>query len=258
MNKVAHAFNTLRALMALPTRLLEKGGPRIVIYTCIFGKYEPIKEPLFYDPSLEFILFTDNPNLKTKSWAIQLVPTDGDNPRRISRKPKILPHRYLPKHDISIYLDGTLELRSGNVYRLARACLGDKAIALFRHYKRNCTYAEGSHCVAVGKEHPDIVERQLARYKREGLPRAYGLFENAFIVRRNTSQIQELNELWWQEYSSGSQRDQLSLMYCLWRLGLEANVIRGKQFRRCSFLRHHPHDYITYLDDTETRTADAS
>jgi hypothetical protein len=220
---------------------------RIIVYSCIFGNYEEVKKPPIAYPGVQYLLFTDNPNLQAKGWHIHLIQAGDSNPRRLSRMPKILSHHYLPEHDVSVYMDGTLELRTRNIHRLVKNCLRGRNLALFRHYKRTCIYSEGLHCVAVGKEHPDIVKKQLARYKQEGFPADYGLFENAFIIRRNTRETQALNNLWWLEYSAGSQRDQLSFMYCLWHLGMVASTIRGKQFRKCSFLRHYPHNYIPYL-----------
>ena len=36
-----------------------KGNAKIVVYTCIYGKYDSILEPLYYDPKCEYYIFTD-------------------------------------------------------------------------------------------------------------------------------------------------------------------------------------------------------
>jgi hypothetical protein len=50
--------------------------------------------------------------------------------------------------------------------------------------------------------------------------------ENCIIVRKNDIITQGINELWWQEYSTGSCRDQVSMPYVLWRLGVKPNYFR--------------------------------
>ena len=46
------------------------------------------------------------------------------------------------------------------------------------------------------------------------------IFNKYFPPVSRIPQIEELNELWWSEISAHSRRDQLSLDYVLWRLGI--------------------------------------
>ncbi|MBU1260688.1 MAG: hypothetical protein KJ757_02245 [Planctomycetes bacterium] len=47
-----------------------------------------------------------------------------------------------------------------------------------------------------------------------------GLYEAGVILRRNTDRVSKIMEYWWLEYSQGAKRDQLSLPYVLWKLGV--------------------------------------
>ncbi len=225
---------------------------RIVIYTCVFNEYDKLKEPRIKLESARYICFTDNPGLRSDIWEIVVLDDHLENPRRVSRLPKLLPHKYLPDHDFSIYLDGTLRLGNVSGKRLIAECLGEAEIGLYPHHARNCLYEEAAYCVSVGKETADSVTPQLERYEDAGFPRKYGLFENALIVRKNTARVRELNELWWREYSNGSQRDQLSLMYCLWHTGIQANPIPfGASFRKSPYATFEDHTYRPYLPTDE-------
>jgi hypothetical protein len=222
--------------------MLLKSKPRVVIYTSLFGNYESVKEPLFIDKSAIYILFTDNKKISSKNWSIEVINPLLENPRRMSRLPKILSHNYLPEHDFSVYLDSSMVLKAKNVYKMIEECLNGHDIALYRHTFRNCAYEEIKYCIKIKKEKPEVAMQVYNKYKKLKFPEKFGLFENGFIIRKNNKKIQRLNELWWEEYHSGSERDQFSLMYSLWKLGIKCNPIKiGKEIRKNPYLIHYPH-----------------
>jgi hypothetical protein len=86
-----------------------------VIYTSIIGNYDVLEEPRFIPKGYDFICFTDQIIEKPNSvWKIkQVLPLYEDN-TRTARKYKLLPHRFLPEYEISIWVDGN-ELVVGDV-----------------------------------------------------------------------------------------------------------------------------------------------
>lgn len=223
---------------------------KIIVYTCNFGKYETVKPLKFVDPRVNYILFTDESSLKVDGWTTVVIDSEIVNPRRKSRLPKILPHKYLPPHDISIYLDSSLSLKESDILKLVDMCLGFSDIALYPHNERNCVYDEINYCMNI--ESARRVDKQICLGAIKKLldinyPRGAGLFENGFIIRRNNKLINELNEIWWDEYMKGSERDQFVFMPCLWRLGIKPNPIKiGKQIRDNPFMDFHKHRYVKF------------
>ena len=72
-----------------------------------------------------------------------------------------------------------------------------------------------------GKDAPDLIVAQLAKYEAEGFPRRFGLAECNVIVRRhNDPLVKQAMEIWWDEIEKGSKRDQISFNYALWRADL--------------------------------------
>lgn len=244
---------TERILASMTARnLIELRHKKIVVYTCNFGNYESVKEPQHVDPTVEYILFTDNKEIRSKNWKIVVIDKQLKNSRRTSRLPKILPHKYLPAHDISIYIDSSLELKVGNVRKMVAECMEGKDIALYKHYKRNCVYDEiefvmnSTDRVVADKT---LCLKAVEKYKSIDYPKNNGFFENAFIFRRNTQEIRELSETWWTEYSAGTERDQFTFMYALWATGITPNTIsRGEQFRRNDYVDFHKHAYRSYSE----------
>lgn len=229
--------------------------PRIVVYTCNFGGYEAVHPPLSMDPRVEYILFTDDPRIKSDSWTVIMINHDLGDPRRASRLAKILPHKYLPEHDISIYLDSSMELVEIDIVEMAQSCMGCRDIALYKHPKRNCIYDEINFVQTTLRR---VKESELAPFiqklKTDGYPSQNGLYENGFIFRRNVPAIRELNEMWWRLYSDGPERDQFSLCYCLWKLGIQPEAIKiGQQCRINPFINFYKHDYINFTSTAKVK-----
>jgi len=221
----------------------------IIVYTCNFGRYESVKAPVVVEPDIRYILFTDDPTLRSDVWEIRVLESETGNPRRESRRAKIQPHVYLPTHDISVYIDSSLELKHHNVRKMVDAAMEGNDAAIYRHYKRTCVYEEIEY-VANDKDRsvPKAeCQQAIRKYEELGYPKNAGLFENAFIFRRNTPQVQKMNEIWWQEYMAGSERDQFTLMYAIHKSGVKVNPIPvGKQFRINPFVNHYKHRYRNY------------
>lgn len=223
---------------------------KIVVYTCNFGNYETVKELIFQDPTIEYILFTDNKHLKSETWRVQVID-DKDihhlSARQKSRLPKILSHKYLPEHDYSLYLDSSLQVRTADIRFLLSQMLNENDIALYKHYKRNCVYDEINHVRASQgndrQERDDICDNAIQMYEKIRYPKNFGLFENAVIARKNNQSVISLNNEWWKLYSQSSERDQFTFMRALYTTNAKVGAITlGEEFRKSLFLNFYRHN----------------
>ena len=84
----------------------------LCVYTALFGRYEDLlAQPIAAESELDFICFTDDPELSSDSWRIELVePPLRSDPARSSRYPKICAHRFLDGYDTSLYIDNSVLL----------------------------------------------------------------------------------------------------------------------------------------------------
>ena len=177
-----------------------------VIYTSIIGKYDSLTEPKYIPKGYDFICFTDqdidNPN---SIWEIRKVLPLYKDDTRTARKYKILPHRFLPEYDLSIWVDGN-EIIVGDVDKLQEKYLGNK----------NNNW----------KDNPKIIENQINKYFKEGYPPNNGLIVSGVMFRKhNKKDIIDCMELWWEELKYGSKRDQLSFNYTSWKCGTSFNWV---------------------------------
>ena len=85
---------------------------RRVVYTCLFGHSELFNDFEYERDGIDFICFTDDPELRSDFWKIELLPRKALDPARAAKKIKSLPHIYLAQYDHSLYIDNTVRLKA--------------------------------------------------------------------------------------------------------------------------------------------------
>ena len=193
--------------------------PKKVIYTCISGNYDTLKEPTYINYDYDHICFTDQ-NFKSDIWEIRKIPESLSYLSQVKRQRciKINAHKFLPDYETSIWVDGNVEIL-GNVNEYIEKNCDTENFSVFvgKHPKRNCIYDEAIACIGLKKDAEEIINKQMDRYRREGFPHNYGLQQANIIIRNhNNKSCIELMDKWWEEVEKESHRDQLSLSYAIW------------------------------------------
>lgn len=198
---------------------------RGVIYTVITGNYDVLSDPQFINKDLDYICFTDNDEMESGVWKIKKIMNDDNlDSVRLARKYKILCYEYLREYDYSIYVDGKIQIIGDMEEYISKYSKGSPMIC-FPHYSRNCTYNEAETCINCNKDNPEIINKQIARYKREGYPEENGMIDSACVVRlHHDIKLQKVLWDWWEEVRCESRRDQLSLGYACWKNNFQYDV----------------------------------
>ncbi len=192
---------------------------RKVIYTCLIGNYDTLKQPLVVDDSFDYICFTDNNEKRNGVWEMRdLSDVAIKDPTRYSRYAKILPHRVLSDYNYSIYVDANIQILTDNFYTIVNKRIEEgELICQVPHLKSNCIYEEIRKAYFAGRVGWKEAKRQYNHLIENGFPSKYGLFENNILLRKhNDEKVIEISEKWWNEYCNFSKRDQFSLMYVYW------------------------------------------
>jgi len=203
----------------------NKKEPKIVVYTCITGGYDNILEPTYVTPGVDYVCFTDDVKLKSKTWKMRPIPNELLSFSKVKqqRGVKILAHRYLSDYDISIWVDGAVIVKGNIKEYLKTLDMTQYSVFIPEHPARKCIYAEKDACVKIRKIKGDevaLADKQMNRYKSEGFPVNYGLVQTNVMIRRHNDQYsKDLMEKWWSELKDYSHRDQLSFNYALWKTG---------------------------------------
>ncbi len=180
---------------------------RKLIYSVVTNKYDTIK-PVNNYPGFDFWLFTDQENLKVKGWEIKLIPK-SENPIKQQRLIKIDSFGNTPDYDLTIYIDGNMEILQNPQLFLNLYYKGGFMTCI--HPKRSTLQEEAKEILRKKKDLPENVEKTLEFAKKQGFEDDLGLFESMVLVRDKSQKVKDLEKQWAKVFSENSHRDQLSL-----------------------------------------------
>ena len=203
----------------------NKTNGKTVVYTALTGSYDDVHEILYKEDGIDYILFTNNPSLDSKTWKVVLIQSDLDNVL-LSREVKMLPHKYLgDEYETSIYIDANAVIY-GEITELTRYLVENKSLAVSRHSIRTSVLEEIEACEKLKGVDREEAEMQYKEYIRNGFKDNIPLMECGILVRRHKDkQLQELMQAWFYEFKNGIKRDQLSLNPCIDKLAFKDYVI---------------------------------
>lgn len=191
-----------------------------VIYSVLFGEYDDVSPAPKFE-GWDFVLFTDNAELKVDGWQIRVVDGITDRQKE-SRRYKFLSHLYLSEYDLVCYVDANVVLLSEP----------PSYPIWFTHSLRTNVLDEAKEVVKLKKANEDQVKRQIRYYIESKFPDKAGLYENNFFIRSNRNEVQnKLMDKTWEIVSNYTNRDQLALPYAMWLLQLRMENIKPSSVR---------------------------
>lgn len=209
-------------------------------YTAIFSTDQPIDRPIMFKKILgwDYYLFTNlNASLFKTAWEIKTIPypivTDTVlRTNQLSVKDvKHNSHRYLPNHDVVIYMDGYVwpdPVKSFVLFTQINL-LGTYDIILQKHPNWDCVYQEAKQILRCRKDTHEHVNRNLAVYNKEQMPCHWGLSLGGVLIKNNQSpQLIEISEQIVNFMRDKSYRDQLTMMYIFWKYKFQSYFMGPK------------------------------
>ncbi len=211
----------------LEDAVIKKSG-KMAVYTAIFGENDCLNEILEKNDDIDYYCFTDNPKLTSKTWSVIHCCGFYSTSRLTAKVFKILPHHVFVNYDYSIWIDGSYRIKS-NLVELCNIFFKNKRnILFFSNPFRDCLYKEAKVCSALGLDDKEVIDRQIKKYVFNNYPANNGLIHGALIIRKHHNEIvNKVMDLWWNEVSNYSYRDQISFNYIAWEEGLNVGYIKG-------------------------------
>ncbi len=199
-----------------------------VVYTAITKGYDPLRPvPSQWRGQADFIAFLEEAQ-PASGWEVRPIFQKFSDPCRNAKVHKILPHRYFPEAQYSLWIDGSMEVKSNlPLPQWVEAYLGEHDLAVFKHRYRNCLYQEGRTCARQSLDSLETIDRQMRKYFQEGYPLNNGFAVCSVLFRRHTQLVEQFNEIWHREIMEGSRRDQLSFNYAAYKAGLKYAHLPG-------------------------------
>lgn len=209
---------------------------KVLIYTIVTNNYDKVRTSKLFE-GFDYWLFTDDPDFKVEGWVTKVVPKSA-NPIKQQRQIKINSHIYTQGYDISIYIDGNMELIKNPRELLANHFLG--GILTSAHPKRSTLLAEGLEVIRKKKDLEENVKLTMEFATQVGFKDDLGLFETGVMVRDKSKEVQALEQKWSELLTTYSHRDQLILPIAVHLTGVKVHTIpRTTTFKYVKFNRGH-------------------
>ena len=203
---------------------------RIAVYTCIFGKYDKIIEPLCEPDNIDYFIITDSDVKDSSIWKkVSLSPFDEIlmNKTNVEKNRWFKMHSFevFPDYKYTIYIDGNIKPLTDFTEFVNR--LGKYGIAMFRHGPNNCVYQEALYnYYSIKKISNNELNKHIDYLRKNGMPENFGMTTCNVIVRDRDNEIcRKLMDDWWEEFMNHCRRDQISFPYVVWKNGLKMEEI---------------------------------
>jgi tetratricopeptide (TPR) repeat protein len=191
----------------------------LIVYTVVTGGYEQPSDPRdVLGPGADVAILTDDVDALPESMRSIGRPLELDAPAQLaSRHPKMLPHLYFPDHERSIYIDANFHLRT-DPRPLAQGLSQETPMTVLFHSERTSPLAESLLVVERGFASWGEIRDHFDRQRSAGFdPASSPLSYGGFLARfHGDERLHGAMETWWDQFSSGVRRDQLSLDFSLW------------------------------------------
>ena len=175
----------------------EKREAKYTVMTYIFGGYEFPHEVMEKDPDAEYLLITDDPNLKSATWQVVYDPSlKGRNPIEANYDVRLHPFRYAHT-DVVVRLDGSIELKKSLAPLLKAFNDGGYDRCLMIHPARN-NFAQELECWVTQRHYPqEVGDRTLRMMEAWGydVDGYQGMFQGCFEIVRDTPKNRDINRL---------------------------------------------------------------
>ncbi len=229
-NEISTLLNinpVIQSKPVIPKRVDNFKGKRL-FYTALYGDYDVLKEIPKTMENYHAICFTDNPEIKTKTWKVvnfKYRPTGKTNSRFYARFIKTQIHKIYPLYEYQyvIWIDANARLKKDIQFLLED--MNDKCLSVFGHGDRNCLYDCAEVVVKFGKSDGKLVSKQLEKYMGESMPKHYGLWATHLLMWKPCQVMYNFLDLWYGQIKEYSIRDQVSFPYLLWKTKLPMRTI---------------------------------
>lgn len=192
-----------------------------VIYTCISGDYDSLKDFLVVREGWDYVCFSDSVQrtVYNQSWQIKPLAFKELDDVRNARWHKINPHKLFKNYKYSVWIDANIDVVRDDFYlEIDKHIERSEQFAVMKHPERDCIYDEATVILDAQMDDPRRVKSQVKKIRELKFPEHAGLIVSCILLRKHGDKVLiNAMEEWWRWVRDFSRRDQLSLNFVLWR-----------------------------------------
>ena len=220
------------------------------VYTTLFGESDALAPiPDTFSRDIRYICFTDETR-DAAGWEYVVCKPTQKSDNLSAKLYKVLPFSFLKNFDGSLFVDANTEFLNDPA-DLIYKYLSHEPWVMFEHPDRCGLYQEAAAIITSAKCDAEGVVRQTSAYEEKGYFERQGLCEASFLWRRHDSpELRDFMEIWWEHILNYTHRDQLSLAFLFFEIGLRPKVL-SKKFgtsRRNHYFYKTPHIATNHND----------
>lgn len=232
----------------------KKVDTKVIVYTSIFGNYDPLIEPLYESENCEYWAITDQEIPQGSMWKkfdTKNIPgfDDMDGYHK-SKFCKMFPQILFPENEYSVWVDGNVQIVA-DLYPLVDRLKDSCFIATFQNPFHDCIYTEMNYNICENNVSIDALINQINIYRAEGFPKHFGMREMTIIVRKhNNQECIDMMNLWWNQVNQYTMRDQISFPYIIWKSGMKMDDVQllGTSWKWSPRFLWYPHNWHVSFD----------
>lgn len=200
---------------------------KICVYTCITGNYDNLIEINNIEDGIDYICYTNNKEIKSKTWKVEYIQDDNLTNVQLARKIKILGTPKLTKYDVVVWIDGRIYFeKSIKDFIKKYVDLKNYDLVWFKHFCRNSINNEMIANYEIEKIDIAGLNKLDKFYKKEKFPDNCGLIETTLLFRNfNNIKLNQAMQDWFNMILEYSYRDQLSFNYVEWKNKLKVKYL---------------------------------
>lgn len=168
---------------------------KYTVLTYIFGGYEKVHEVLEKDPEADYVLVTDDPNLKSETWRIVYDPMPNYSPFAKCYTVRFHPFRYAST-PIVVRIDGSIEVRKSLMPVVKEFERGKYDRCVMIHPYRNTMALEYAEWIKT-RNYPTLqAAKCMKTMERFGFDlNTQGMIQECFELLRNTAINNDINDM---------------------------------------------------------------
>lgn len=226
--------------------------PKYSILSCIFSGYEMVREVLDPNPDIEYIMVTDNPDLRSETWRILYYPQLLDYPEGQDRWAYVRYHPFeFVNTNICLYIDGSIQIKKDPIDVLRKFENENWEYGTLQNTIVNDIRTEVNRWAYYGyygfsKEDAERVVQYLddADYHSEGL------LQSTMIIYKNTKFTRAINShTWtvmflWGKNGQVDRINQTALTYAVYKMAYQDHrfILMHNRFLFCKWFEYYYHN----------------